>query len=649
MNTSTQTEQNLHQQNLNLALERIRQVLEAYIEDIQGVGNHDPKRVSSPSNFTPSPLETLCTAFGLTPFERDILTVCAGVELSASIAELCGVAQGNEQFRYPTFSLMLAALPDAHWSALTPVAPLRRWQLIEVATGESLTTRRLSIDERVLHYLSGVSYLDDRLQGWVKPLEVPPKLPPYHQILADQITQLSSQQQISVIQLCGGEARTSEAIATVACANLGLNLHTIRAIDIPANIAEREALARLWEREVVLSQSALLVDCTDVDSSTLQRHILPWVETVQGFLLLASPEPVSLNHQSSVRFEVEPLSATEQLNLWQQTLGTQAAKLNGSIDVLVSQFQLDASTIQSICTEVVSLPKLNEKTGEDISHQLWNTCRKQSRSGLDNLAQRIKPTASWEDLILPQLQHQMLREIAAQVRQRTQVYQKWEFTGGTRGLGISVLFAGASGTGKTMAAEVLAKELCLDLYRIDLSQIVNKYIGETEKNLRRLFDAAERSGAILLFDEADALFGKRSEVKDSHDRYANIEVSYLLQRMEAYRGLAILTTNLKNALDTAFLRRLRFVVEFPFPNLQQRSEIWRRIFSPKVPTDGLEFQKLAKLNITGGNIRNIALNAAFLAADAGESVQMKHLLRAAQSEYSKLEKPLIPTEIGDWV
>lgn len=646
MNTFTQTEQNLHQQHLNLALERVRQLLEAYIE---GVGNPEPKSVSSSSTLTPSPLDTLCTAFGLTPFERDILTVCAGVELSASIAKLCGVAQGNEQFSYPTFSLMLAALPDAHWSALTPVAPLRRWQLIEVATGESLTTRRLSIDERVLHYLSGVSYLDDRLQGWVKPCEVPPKLPPSHQILADQITQLWSQQQISVLQLCGGEARTAEAIATVACGHLGLNLHTIRAIDIPANIAEREALARLWEREVVLSHSALLVNCADVDSSTVQRHLLPWVETVQGFLLIASPEPVSLEHHSNVRFEVNPLSATEQLNLWQQTLGTAATELNGNLDILVSQFQLDAATIQTICTEVISLPKLNQKTADEISHQLWNTCRKQARSRLDHLAQRIKPTASWEDLILPPLPHQMLREIVAQVRQRTQVYQNWEFTAGARGLGISVLFAGASGTGKTMAAEVLAKELCLDLYRIDLSQIVNKYIGETEKNLRRVFDAAERSGAILLFDEADALFGKRSEVKDSHDRYANIEVSYLLQRMEAYRGLAILTTNLKNALDTAFLRRLRFVVEFPFPNLQQRSEIWQRIFSPKVPTKGLEFQKLAKLNVTGGNIRNIALNATFLAADAGESVQMKHLLRAAQSEYAKLEKPLIPTEIGDWL
>jgi SpoVK/Ycf46/Vps4 family AAA+-type ATPase len=229
------------------------------------------------------------------------------------------------------------------------------------------------------------------------------------------------------------------------------------------------------------------------------------------------------------------------------------------------------------------------------------------------------------------------------------VHGDWGFAAkGERGLGISALFAGASGTGKTMAAEVLANELRLDLYRIDLSQVVSKYIGETEKNLRRVFDAADDGGAVLLFDEADALFGKRSEVKDSHDRYANIEVSYLLQRMEAYRGLAILTTNLKSAVDSAFLRRLRFVIEFPFPDATHRAEIWRRIFPAETPTKDLDVARLARLSIPGGNIRNIALQAAFLAADAGGSVTMTHLARAARSEYAKLEKPLTEAEIGGW-
>ena len=273
----------------------------------------------------------------------------------------------------------------------------------------------------------------------------------------------------------------------------------------------------------------------------------------------------------------------------------------------------------------------------------------QSRQRLDGLAQRIEPSATWDDLILPEAQRQILREMASHVRQRATVYERWGFSAkGLRGLGISALFAGASGTGKTMAAEVLAGELRLDLYRIDLSSVVSKYIGETEKNLRRVFDAAELGGAILLFDEADALFGKRSEVKDSHDRYANIEVSYLLQRMEEYRGLAILTTNIKSALDTAFLRRIRFVVQFPFPDAAQRAEIWRRIFPSGTPTEGIEVAKLSRLNVAGGNIRNVAINAAFLAAAAREPVRMSHLLRAARTEYAKLEKPLTESETGGW-
>ena len=276
--------------------------------------------------------------------------------------------------------------------------------------------------------------------------------------------------------------------------------------------------------------------------------------------------------------------------------------------------------------------------------------RVQARPRLDDLAQRIDSTATWDDLVLSEQQRQTLRDITAHVRQRANVYEGWGFAGkGGRGLGISALFSGASGTGKTMAAEVMANELKLDLYRIDLSAVVSKYIGETEKNLRRIFDAAEAGGAILLFDEADALFGKRTEVKDSHDRHANVEVSYLLQRMEAYQGLAILTTNLKKSLDKAFLRRIRFVIKFPFPDATQRAEIWRRIFPNQTPTQGLEVSKLGKLNVAGGNIRNIALNAAFIAADAGEPVMMKHILAAAKSEYVKLEQILTDTETRGWV
>ena len=195
---------------------------------------------------------------------------------------------------------------------------------------------------------------------------------------------------------------------------------------------------------------------------------------------------------------------------------------------------------------------------------------------------------------------------------------------------------------------MLAKELRLDLFRIDLSAVVSKYIGEIEKNLRQVFDAAEEGGVLLLFDEADALFGKRAEVKDSHDRYANIEVSYLLQRMENFQGIAVLTTNLKSSLDKAFQRRLRFTVDFPFPGPQEREAIWRRVFPAAAPATELDFGRLAQLNMTGGNIRNIALNAAFLAAEADTSIRMQHVLQATRQEAIKTERPLAENEIRGW-
>jgi SpoVK/Ycf46/Vps4 family AAA+-type ATPase len=211
---------------------------------------------------------------------------------------------------------------------------------------------------------------------------------------------------------------------------------------------------------------------------------------------------------------------------------------------------------------------------------------------------------------------------------------------------LTALFVGESGTGKTLAAEAIANEVELDLYRVDLATLVSKYIGETEKNLKRLFDSAETSGAVLLFDEADALFGKRSEVKDSHDRYANIEVAYLLQRVEAYRGLAILTTNMKSALDRAFLRRIRFVVQFPFPDATAREMIWRREFPEATPVGTIDFPVLARLSLSGGHIHSIVLNAAFKAAAGTGRIEHAMLAEAARAEFAKLERAFSEPAIG---
>ena len=281
---------------------------------------------------------------------------------------------------------------------------------------------------------------------------------------------------------------------------------------------------------------------------------------------------------------------------------------------------------------------------------LWQACRERASAPLGELAHRIVARATWDDLVLPAAQKATLGQIVTHVRHRRQVLETWGFADrGGRGLGITVLFAGDSGTGKTFAAEVLATELSLDLFRVDVSGVVSKYIGETEKNLRRVFDAAEESGAVLLFDEADALFGKRSEVRDSHDRYANVEVSYLLQRMESYRGLAILTTNHKAALDSAFLRRLRFVVQFPFPETAEREAIWRRAFPVATPTDHLAFDKLARLQASGGQIQNMALGAAFLAAADGGAVTMAHVLNAVRTDGTRFDRPVSDTETRGWV
>src|SRR5579885_2731763 len=594
------------------ALAQVRQALEQYMARARGEAVQARAEETQPAyddSLPPPALLRLCAAFGLTSFERDILLLCAGMDLDAAFPTLCAPA--------PTFGLALAALPAAHWDALAPASPLRRWRLISMGSSNALTQSPLRIDERIIHCLLGISQPDERLAASIMELPAPTDEPvPSQQELIQrlvaawspllaEIEPLSLPERettppVPVLQLCGEDTAGKFEVARGVCAALDLGLSVLPAAAVPLAPGEIESFCRQLVRPVLT-------------------------------------------------FDARKPTTAEQRQLWQNALGKLSAHLNGHIGTLVAQFNLSASAIRAASTPILQTT-LEDRDHDSLGTLLWDTCRVQARPALEDLAQRIEPVADWHDLVLPEPQLQLLHEIAAHVRQRSTVYETWGFSAGsTRGLGISALFAGASGTGKTLAAEVLAHELRLDLYRIDLSSVVSKYIGETEKNLRRVFDAAEEGGAILLFDEADALFGKRSEVKDSHDRYANIEVSYLLQRMEAYRGLAILTTNLKSALDTAFLRRIRFIVHFPFPDAAQRAEIWRRILPPRMPVEGLDVQKLARLNVAGGNIRNIALNAAFLAADAHEPVRMAHMLRAASAEYAKLEKHLSEVEIGGWL
>ncbi|WP_432045679.1 ATP-binding protein [Streptomyces asiaticus] len=603
----------------------------------------------------PAALDALVACFGLSTFERQLVLLAAAAELDPTAAARCAAASGDPARAYPTFSLALAALDEPHWSALTPVSPLRRWRLVDLDEETRLTTSRLRIDERVLHFLAGSPYLDARLHGLLRRAQPPRTLPPSYDRAADHVAAGWNESRAEAplrVELVGGDLTTRTDIAAEAARRTGLALYVMAADDVPTDAAERDRLARLWQREAVLLPAALLLEVGELDREQTAATDA-FIEAAAVPLVVSSEDPRRTGRPRGERVTVPGLDDSEQLALWADAFADIPRVEEAHLRSLVAQFQLPPHVIRSAATAV----RRDLTDGTDVTDApldpaelAWRAGLIEARIGLDELGRRIEPEAAWDDLVLADHQARILREIVAHVRQRATVHQEWGFAATLRrGLGVTALFAGGSGTGKTLAAEVMAKELGLDLFIIDLSQVVSKYIGETEKNLRKVFDAAERGGALLLFDEADALFGKRSEVKDSHDRYANLEVSYLLMRMEAYRGLAILTTNMKKALDPAFMRRIRFVVDFPFPGESERAEIWRRVLPARAPTKDIDPERLAQLTVAGGSIRNIALSGAFLAAEEGDRLQMRHMLAAARTEYQKLDRSLTPSEVTGWV
>ncbi|MGH8720355.1 MAG: ATP-binding protein, partial [Burkholderiales bacterium] len=517
---------------------------------------------------------------------------------------------------------------------------LRRWRLVEVDEAAGLTAARLKIDERVLHFIGGLNYLDHRLQPLLDPVPPPgPMSEAHREIAAHAVEQLRTATGRPPLLLAGDDALGQHDVSATIAAHLGIGLYRLRAADVPAAAGEQAALAVLWTREAALLGCGLLVTHEEGDPSASLARL---VARIDGLVVVAGRDAPACDGDA-LHYTVDRPDVPERRRLWQAALGAKAERLAPVLDTLASQYRLGARRIVEIAARAAG-----DDPEQDIA--ALHRASRGDAAAMPGLAQRIDARARWHDLVLPEAQRLTLQQIAVHARHRLRVYHDWDFAGkSARGLGIATLFWGDSGTGKTLAAEVLANELGIALYRIDLSVVVSKYIGETEKNLRKLFDAAEDAGAILLFDEADALFGKRSEVKDSHDRYANIEVSYLLQRMEAYSGLAILTTNHKAALDSAFQRRLRFVVHFPFPDQAQRQDIWRAVFPADAPLNGIDYAKLARLDVAGGTIRNIALSAAFLAAEAGTPLGMAQLLRGAHLEAAKRDKPYSDAETRGWV
>jgi len=590
----------------------------------------------------PPAMALLAQRLGLSRFEQQVLLLCAAMELDTRFGSLCARVHGNPAMAYPTFALAMTLFEEPAWDALSPGRPLRYWRLIEInqSAAQPLIACPLRADERIVNCLKGLNQLDDRVAPLLLPLESEAQgdLPPSQRATVETILRWLREREAErawpVVQLLGPDSVNKQLIARQAAAALGLHLVRLPADLLAAQGTDGETLARLWEREGVLLPLALYLDAQETDSAP-DGPMPPWQRFLVrcgGLVFLDTREARARLGRPSLTVDVARPTPAEQRAAWQAALGPAAGEIPAR---LAGQFDLGLAEIRHIASAAVAGPP------DDLLGRLWDACLAETRPRLHALAQRLEPLATWEDIVLPPESLDLLRRIADQVRQRSRVYEEWGFRRKmNRGLGISALFTGESGTGKTMAAEVIANDLRLYLYRIDLSAVVSKYIGETEKNLRRVFDAVEDGGAILFFDEADALFGKRTEVRDSHDRYANIEINYLLQRMEAYRGLAILATNMKSALDPAFVRRLRFAVSFTFPGFPERLRIWQKVYPAETPVRDLDYERLARLNLTGGMIHNIALAAAFLAAGRGGPVTMPLIMEAARAELRKLERPV---------
>ncbi len=619
---------------LAAGLERVLARLEAAVRG--AAPSHitgQPPREETPALDPDSGLEHVRRALKLSPFERDVLLMTAGMELDSRFPACCDAAGGA------TFGLALAALDAPDWRAITLDAPLRRYRLVEVAPATSTVRAGLRLDVSILPWLFGDAADDPVLSALAPDLPEEPLTPSQEAVATRAATAWSPRGDPRLRLVFNAEAQgapVTEAARRVWRAHEFRGALALAADAVPASGEELEALLDRCARQARLGdQVVLLVGVGEPEPATIR-----FFERVDAPAIWVGPDAPAPHRRTAVRFDVGKPTREEQRLCWSSALGPTAGDVQGWPARLAWQFDLSASAIGQAAADA------GREDMAERGRAAWRHARRHGRPRLDGLARRVRTGGRWDDLALPRQQTLELHGLTAQLAQRAAVYDGWGFAaGGERGLGSTVLFTGPSGVGKTTAAEAVAHALDLDLHRVDLSAVVSKYIGETEKHLRRLFDAADEGGAVLLFDEADALFSRRTEVKDSHDRNANLEVSYLLQRLETFRGLAILTTNLRGSLDAAFLRRLRLVVNFPFPDEAQRAAIWSRALPSVAVAEGLDLRRLAQITLSGGQIRSAALNAAFMAAEAGERIRMHHLVGAARREHAKQDKVTPPFEL----
>jgi SpoVK/Ycf46/Vps4 family AAA+-type ATPase len=627
-----------------------------------------------------SPLARLAQMHGLSRFDLDVVLIALAPQLDLRYERLYAYLQDNVSHRRPSVDLVLNLLCTsaeektmrrAHFA---PGAPLLESGLLHLMPAREeerppLLSHFVRLDAQVVRLLIGERTLDPRLTPFAH--LVAPVLFPYDPLLDGALLELVRQAREDgrglrlYFQGRPGSARrqTAEWIA----AELGTPLLIIGvpgALDADPHL---EWLPDLIVREAWLHDALLYLRGFDAlraegRVATLERL---WSALVRNdgitFLDGSGPwAPVVGPPGGVLAVSFATPGYERRRALWEEHLVETDVRLaEEELDALAARFRLSPGQIADAFSTALNLAHLRAARWEDDPEaaqvqrdDLFAAARAQAGHELADLARKIEPLYRWDDIVLPEDTLAQLHEISQRVAHGNRVLEEWGFERKlSQGKGTAVLFAGPSGTGKTMAAEILAADLGLDLYKIDLSGVVSKYVGETEKNLERIFQAAEDSNAILFFDEADALFGKRSEVRDSHDRYANIEISYLLQKMESYDGITILATNLRQNLDDAFVRRMAFTVTFPFPDTASRRRIWEGIWPDDVPRafgDETLEDLAARFKLSGGNIRNVALAATYLAAAENGAVTMKHLYLAIRREYQKMGKTLSDAEVQSY-
>ncbi|MEU7873001.1 ATP-binding protein [Dactylosporangium sp. NPDC049140] len=606
-------------------------------------------------------LPALGRHFGLSPMELDAVVICLAPELRRAYDRLYAYLQDDITRQRPSVDLVLDLLcadERERWAArpvFAPDAPLLRsglvhtWDDPQSPSGSSGLARMLSLDPQVTRFLLGSPGLDGRTSGYAR-LDRPGAPVPGTEVdpaLTERVARLAGTHRpggpATVLQLMGADAGDVDDLARRVSARLG---RALLSLDVPAvpPAADPGALVALVLRDGRLFGAAVHLAGTDALSGEEQRPVAAAlaaaVDQHGGLVFLSGahdwPEGRRLLGGRVQVVAVPAPDPARSAAIWREELAAHTPRADAWATELAGRYRLPAGRIPAAVDLAV-----RSRTGPLGLPGLFTACRGQSAPTLGDLAVAVPVRAGWDDLVLPGDSVAQLHEISDQFRHRARVWQTWGFGGSSaRGRGLSALFNGPPGTGKTMAAEVLAGDLGLDLFHIDLSGVVSKYIGETEKNLSRVFAEARSSNAILFFDEADALFGKRTEVSDAHDRYANIETSYLLQKMEEYDGVVLLATNLARHLDEAFTRRIRFHVEFPFPDANHRERIWRTLVPAAAPVSStVDYAALAEwFPVAGGNIRNIAVSAAFLAAADGGVITEAHILRSGRREYEKMGK-----------